>query len=277
MELTAADIAKRRKRFSRLHYYLPLPKSVKLEPVDTGKFKGEWLRVPGSRPNKVMLFFSGGGFLFSGMKIHRYATAIISKHAKVSTLSIDYRLAPEHPYPAALNDSVNAYEWLLKTGYKPQNIVLGGHSSGANLALATLLKIRAQKLPLPAAAFTISPPTDGRAQIDTELAAKDPMLKPASIIFCLNTYRGKTSVKNPYISPLFADLKGLPPLLMLVGEDELLFTESERFYKKAKAAGVNVRLDIGKQMWHGWPIYGSLLPEGKQALKTIAEFIDEQL
>lgn len=275
--LTAENIAKRRKLFNRLHRYLPPPRGVKIESVSRPGFKGEWIRAKSSRPEKVMLFIPGGAFIFNGTKVHRYAISKLTKTAQISTLSVNYSLAPEHPYPAAINEVMKAYKWLLKTGTRPKDIVFVGHSSGANLVLTSILKLRDNGVDLPAAAVAISPPTDGTIQVDEERAISDPLINSSSIKFYLDTYRAKTSVKNPYISPLLADLKGFPPLLLQVGEDEVLYTESLRFAKKAKAAGVKVDLDVGEQMWHGWPMYGSLLPEGRQALQTIAKFIRRRL
>ena len=194
---------------------------------------------------------------------------------------VDYRLAPEHPFPAALDDCVTAYRWLLKQGVSPRNIVVAGDSAGGNLTITTLMKLRGNGDPLlaaalPAAAACLSPVTDLSARDDLGNGFKDPLLPRKAMQFYARSYVGNQDAHDPLISPVFGDLRGLPPLLIHAGEDEILRDDAVRLTSRAQSADVDVRLEIYPRMWHVWQI-NLALPQATQSLDDIAQFLKAQL
>ena len=191
-------------------------------------------------------------------------------------LLLDYRLAPEHPFPAALEDSVRAYKWLINSeGYDPKNIIIAGDSAGGGLAIATLVKLRDQKIPLPAAAVCLSPWTDLALTGDSMKLNlhEDTLISPEGLMFHSRLYLGKTDPKNPFASPLYADFKGLPPLCIQVGSVEVLLDDATRLAKRAREAGVEVQLDIWEDMIHIFQSYAVIAPESIEGINKIGEFI----
>jgi acetyl esterase/lipase len=190
-------------------------------------------------------------------------------------LLIEYRLAPEHVFPAALEDALTAYRWLLANGTKPEHIVIGGDSAGGGLAMALLTTLRDKGDPLPAGAVLLSPWTDvaGTGESMTTHAEIDPWLSSAAFNFVAPLYAGAEDIRNPLISPVFADLHGLPPLYIHVGTDEILLNDSTRLAERAKAVGVTAHLQVWEGMWHVFQAFAYTLPEGQQAIDQIGEFI----
>jgi monoterpene epsilon-lactone hydrolase len=199
----------------------------------------------------------------------------LAKAARARVLALDYRLAPEHPFPAAVEDSTAAYRWLLEQGYKPSKIALAGDSAGGGLTIATLVALREAKTPLPAAAVPISPWVDleGTGESMKTRAAVDPMVQKEGIAGIAAQYLGQTDPKNPLAAPLYADLKGLPPLLIHVGDAETLLSDATRIAEKAKQAGVKVDLKIYPEMIHVWHLFADILPEAQQAIEEIGGFV----
>jgi epsilon-lactone hydrolase len=192
---------------------------------------------------------------------------------------LDYRLAPEHPCPAALEDAVAGYRWLLERGVRPEQIVIGGDSSGGGLALATLVRLREQGVALPAAGVLLSPWVDltiAGPSIQTR-AAIDPLVSPESLRLAAGYYLGGADPRMTLASPLYADLRGLPPLLIQAGDHEVLLSDATRLAEQARAAGVDVTLDVWDEMWHVWQAWAEILPEGQQAIERIGAFIRRQL
>lgn len=248
---------------------------VNCTPVVAGGVKSEWIAPPESAQDRVILYLHGGGYTMGSINTHRAMVARIARASKARALAIDYRLAPEHPFPAAVEDALAAYRWLLAEGYKPGKIVISGDSAGGGLTLAALVAIRDAKLPMPAAAIPISPWTDleGTGASIKSKAAKDPMVTADNLASGAKAYIGKNDPKNPLISPLHADFRGFPPLLIHVGEAEILLDDSTRVAERARAAGVEVELEAWDDMVHVWHVFAKILPEGQQAIDKIGRFV----
>lgn len=249
---------------------------IEVSPLETNEFSAEWIRTDQARDDRAILYFHGGGYVMGSSRSHR---AIVSKFVAgsgINALVVDYRLAPEHPFPAALNDSLAAYSWLLTQGYPPSRIAFAGDSAGGGLCLATLLAARQQRTPLPAAAVTLSPWTDLKCT-GNSYQRKDPLAPDGSWFVYGKYYVGDNDPALPLISPLYGDLVGLPPLLIYVGENESMLDDSTQFAEKAEYSGVNVRLHVGKGMVHCYPALSPLFPEAKEAMEDICGFLSTHL
>jgi epsilon-lactone hydrolase len=226
-----------------------------------------------------VLYLHGGGYVIGSPRSHRHLAAAIGRSAQTRVLLPDYRLAPEHPFPAAVDDAVAAYRWLLDRRIAPSRIVIGGDSAGGGLTVATLLALRDQKVPLPAAGVCISPWVDltcSGASYTTRKAA-DPIVKFDGIAMMSKAYLAGQDVKTPLASPLFADLGGLPPLLVQVGDDEVLLDDSVQLVDRAKKAGVDATLDVWPKMVHVWHWFFPMLDEGQAAIDKIGEFVRKRV
>lgn len=253
-----------------------LPAQIEVSPVLIGDgLSAEWLLPSQASKDKVILYFHGGGYVIGSSRSHRPIVAKFVKGSGISALVFDYRLAPEHPFPAAVEDSLAAYRWLLTTGVLPSNIVFVGDSAGGGLCLATLLALKDQGIPLPAAAAANSPWTDlnntGESLITN--ARVDTLSWPGSWTVFSKYYAGENDPCLPCISPLYGDLQGLPPILIHAGGDEVLRDDSTRFAQKAKDAGVDVTLKIGDGLFHCYPVCAPIFPEATQAMDEIFAFI----
>jgi acetyl esterase/lipase len=202
--------------------------------------------------------------------------AYLAQQMGMRVLMVDYRTAPKHPFPAALDDCVTAYRWLLKQGTVAQKIAVAGDSAGGNLTITMLMRVRDSGNSLPAAAACLSPVTDLTARANPRPGFKDPLLSPRAGKFYNQSYLGNNDARNPLISPVFGDLRGLPPLLVHAGEDEILRDDALRIAGVARSAGVDVRLEIYPRMWHVWQIFLSL-PQAIQSLDDIAHFLKAHL
>jgi monoterpene epsilon-lactone hydrolase len=254
----------------------PLSENVKIEEIDAGGVLAEWQIIPEADKSKVILYFHGGGMVLMSPKTHRTLTVELAQLTKMRVLSVDYRLAPEHPFPASLEDCVSAYKWLLSQGYKAENIIIAGDSAGGNLTLSTLIKLRDDGTDLPRGAVALSPATDYTHDSKTlfENAPTDPILADTGIFWWLTGFLAGADPNNPLISPLKADLSGLPPILIQVSTTEMLYDQSTRFAEKAKAAGVDITLQEWNDMIHVFQGFGMYdLPEAKEALDKIRIFI----
>jgi epsilon-lactone hydrolase len=258
---------------------VPDPATV-VAPVSAGGVSGEWITTPASNPARRLLWIHGGGWVACSPLDYRNITEALANAAGAAVLAIDYRLAPEHPYPAGLDDCVAAYLWLRGNG--PQgpgaatSVWVAGDSAGGNLTLALLLRLKAEGLPLPAAAAAISPATDLTASGSSmrTRAATDPMLRPEGIARIVRIYvQDGTPLTHPYVSPLFGDLAGLPPLRLHVGDREILLDDTLRFADRARAAGVDVEQKVWPEMFHVFEGFCHMLPEGRQSLTEIGAFL----
>ncbi|MFX0062553.1 MAG: alpha/beta hydrolase [Candidatus Hermodarchaeota archaeon] len=253
----------------------PIPKNVICEQVDAGGVSAEWQTVSDTKENRILLYFHGGGYIMGSPNFRRLLTVKLGKATKMRVLSVDYRLAPEHPYPAGLQDCTSVYHWLLSQGFKSPNIIIAGDSAGGYFTLMTLVDVRNKGLSLPAGAVCLSPATDLALTSDsyTNNAATDPVLADLGIFWWAEAYLAGT---DPHVvSPLYADLTDLPPLLIQVSTSEMLFNDSTRLVEHAKAAGVDVILQTWEDTLHVFQAFE--LPESKEAIAKISEFVQKQV
>ncbi|WP_212629595.1 alpha/beta hydrolase [Pseudomonas sp. KB-10] len=236
----------------------------------------EWHRPPGSS-GSVLLYLHGGAFMIGGPDTHRGICASLAKRGALDVCALDYRLAPEHPYPAARDDVVAAYQALLQSGYRPEQIAIGGDSAGGNLSLVGCLRIIELGLPAPAALVCFSPVTDFTGEQMHQPPTGDPLLHPRWIEQAAQLYCPADLPRNdPGVSPLFADLSLLPPTLIQVGEDELLLNDSLRLAKCAEAAGVDVRLERYPGLWHVFQAHVGMLRAADYAIARVVAFLRER-
>jgi len=269
--LMSNDVMVTRKRFARLASPRRMVPAA-IEPVDAGGVPAEWLTPRGVDPQRVLYYLHGGGFVACSPATHRRLAARIARDAGMRSLLIDYRLAPEHPFPAALDDALAGYRFLLASGIRPEHIVVAGDSAGGTLTLGLLLTLRDRGEPLPAAAICISPATD-MTQSGESFASRhreEAMLSQAFCRTIIPLYLPGMSEPNPLASPLHAQLHGLPPLLVHVGTHELLFDDAARFVEVARAAGVDTAFKVWDGMWHVF--HANDVPEARAAVRELAEF-----
>ena len=237
----------------------------------------EWVIPVNCPKDRVLLYLHGGGFVFGLSPLHLVMVAYLAKKMNTLALLVDYRLVPEHPFPAPLEDCITVYHWLLKQGFDADHIVVAGDSAGGNLTITAMMKIRDEGGPLPAAAACLSPVADLSPERPAQPSGfKDPMLSPRSVDFYNRSYLAGNDGHNPLISPVFGDWHNLPPLLVHVGGEEILRSDAIRIEEEAKAAGVDVHLEIFTHMWHVWQLYLNL-PQAKQSLDEIAGFLKSHL
>lgn len=237
----------------------------------------EWIIPLNASSQSVILYLHGGGWTLGWSTLERRMVAHICQAAASRALAVDYRLAPEHPFPAALEDCLTIYHWLLKNGTSPQNIVIAGDSAGANLTLATLMSLRDAGDPLPAAAVCVSPMTDLAGTGESFRVKQDPALTVKFALTLARHYAGDQDLRLPLLSPHYGNLRGLPPLLIHVGGDEILLSDATRLADNARAAEADVNLVIWPRMWHVWHLFVPDLPEARQAVNAIGAFIREHL
>jgi epsilon-lactone hydrolase len=268
-------IAERRAQYERAEKVFPTPPEIKVERVSAPTAPAEWLRPPSAAPGRVVLYLHGGGYVIGSPRSHRHLAAAVAGAAGASALLLDYRLAPEHPYPAAVDDAVAAYRWLLDQGAAPGHVVVAGDSAGGGLTVATLLALREARVPLPAGGVCISPWVDlscGGESYRTK-AAVDPIVQRAGVDQMARAYLGDTPPRTPLASPLFADLGGLPPLLIHVGSDEVLLDDAVQLADRARAAGVDATLEVWDRMIHVWHWFLPMLDEAQDAIDGIGRFV----
>ena len=280
-EQAPADISfpESRALFEQMTAAFPLPENVKSTPVDAGGIPSEWIAAQRVGDEQTIYWLHGGGYCIGSVNTHRGLLGRISAASRARVLAIDYRLAPEDPFPAAVEDAVAGYLWLLSTGVDPAQIVIGGDSAGGGLTAATLVALKEDGKPLPGAAVCISPWTD-LALTGESLVSKaeaDPMITIEGITRVRDAYLGDADPTAPLVSPIYADLSGLPPLLIQVGENEVLLDDSQRLAERAEAAGVDVTLEVWPEMIHVWHFFAAMLPEGQQAIDRIGEWVQQRL
>ncbi len=235
----------------------------------------EWLIPHNSPPDQALIYLHGGGFVYGVTPQHITMVAHLARQMNTRALVVDYRLAPEHPFPAALDDCVTVYRWLLNQGFAPHNTVLAGDSAGGNLTLTTLMKLRAGGEPLPAAAACLSPVAD-LSERHSPGQFHDPLLPLRAVRFYNASYVADSDGRTPLISPVYGDWQGLPPLLIHAGEDEILLDDATRIVTAAREAGVDVRLQTYPRMWHVFQIFMAL-PQAVESLDDIARFLKAHL
>jgi monoterpene epsilon-lactone hydrolase len=269
------SIEDQRAAFDALASQFPLAEDVRRDPVDAAGVPAEWITTPEALHEWGIYYLHGGGYTLGSINTHREMISRLSRAARARALAIDYRLAPEHPFPAAVEDSTAAYRWLLAIGVDPARLVIAGDSAGGGLTVATLVALRDAGDPLPAAAVCLSPWVDleGLGESMTTRAEVDPMVQREELLQHVKAYLGDAHPRTPLAAPLYADLRGLPPLLIQVGTAETLLDDSTRLAERAKAAGVDVVLEPWDDMIHVWQFCAAILPEGQQAIDRIGEFI----
>ena len=248
---------------------------VRCEPVDAGGVPAEWITTPETVHERVIYYLHGGAYVEGSINTHRELISRLARAARARALAIDYRLAPENPFPAAVEDSMRAYRWLISSGVDPARLVIAGDSAGGGLTMATLVALRDAGDPLPAAAVCLSPWVDleGLGESMTTRAEVDPMIQRDSLLQMAKAYLGEAHPRTPLAAPLYADLRGLPPLLIQVGTAETLLDDSTRLAERARAAGVQVIFEPWDEMFHVWQFCASILPEGQEAIDRIGEFV----
>ncbi|KIG15305.1 6-hexanolactone hydrolase [Enhygromyxa salina] len=252
----------------------PVP-GVSCEVVDTGVVRSEWFRPEQADDGRAVLFVHGGGYMLGSIDSHRDLTSRVAIAARAITLSIEYRRAPESPFPAGLDDVLASYKWLVQTGgYAPEKIALVGDSAGAGLMLGATLKIRDSKeLAGPGALVCMSPWTDLTCTSNSLAAGTDPSTQAPYVAMMAQAYLGGADPKNPLASPMYADLAGLPPMLLQAGAAEALRDDSEQFAARCQAAGVDVTLELWDEMFHAFQLWAAMLDDGKRAIEQAGAFI----
>lgn len=273
----APTLEETRAGFEAMGSAFPAPEGTRTEAVSANGIPCEWTSAPGPDPGTNVLYVHGGGYVIGSIATHRGLVARISAASGARALSVDYRLAPENPFPAAVEDAVAAYRWLLANGGSPARTVIAGDSAGGGLTIATLLALRDAGDPLPAAGVCMSPWVDleGIGDSMTSKAAADPIVQREGLREMAAQYLGGADPKTPLAAPLHANLAGLPPLLIQVGTSETLLDDATRIAEKARAAGVDVTLETWDEMIHVWQLF-PMLPEAHQAVARIGEFIKEK-
>ena len=274
-----ADLAHRRTRMDQVFGAFPLPEGAQAETVDANGVPGEWTSTPQADQRRVLMYVHGGGYVSGSIVSHRHMVAEIGRLAGVRTLALQYRLAPEHPFPAALDDVLAGYHYLTALGVAPACIVLGGDSAGGGLTFAASTALRDAGMALPACLWCLSPWADMAQTGSTMLtkAAIDPMIQKAYLDELAGAYLAGTDPRTPMASPLHAHLQGLPPTLIQVGSAETLLDDSVRMAAALGAADVPVTLQVWPEMIHAWPLFYQRLAAGRRALADAASFMTAHL
>ena len=253
----------------------PIPKGMDVHRFEVEAIPAVWISPAVADANMVILHLHGGGYVTGGIDSHLMMCLPMAQALKTRMLLFDYRLAPEHPFPAALEDGLKTYRWLLEQGYPPSDIVISGDSAGGGLALAVILSLRENGEPLPVGAICFSPWTDltfaGESHITN---ARSDVVNTKNVLQeWASAYTEQTNLRNPLVSPVFANFHGLPPLFIQVNDDELLLDDARLLAKKARADGVDVTLKVWHGMWHVWHTAGTMIPESKKTYEEIGQFL----
>jgi acetyl esterase/lipase len=270
------SLAERREAMEKVAFRVA--EDISVESLTVAGCPAEWLRAPSIDTERAILYLHGGGYVMGSLNTHRALGGEISRATNAAVLMFDYRLAPEAAFPAAVDDAAAAYEWLRGEGFDPKNLAIAGDSAGGGLTAATLLALRDQNIPLPKAAVCISPWSDltcSNESYETRADA-DPMVTFNGLDEMVQQYVQGQDVKQPYASPNFANFDSLPPLLIQVGNDEVLLDDSIKLNEKAQADGVSSTLEVWDDMVHVWHAFHPMLKEGQQAIDRIGEFLQTQ-
>ena len=255
-------------------------KNITVEKINMEGIQAEWL-IPfssGTRSEKVILYLHGGGYVTGSIEDHRMMCGLLANATGTKVLIPEYRLAPEHPFPAALDDALKVYQWLLDQGYSSANMIIAGDSAGGGLSIATVLALKEKSGSLPAAVVCLSPWADLAltGQSHTTKAKAEAILNKDVLHEWALCYTDESNLTNPLVSPVYGDFHGFPPLLIQVGSEEILLDDSTLLAKKTKSAGVDVTLKIWDGMWHVWQALGDLIPENKKTFEEIGQFVQRQ-
>jgi acetyl esterase/lipase len=272
-DVTQTPIEEIRVLMDQFSTIFPVAEGIAIEPVNAGGVPGEWVTAPGARKDAAILYLHGGGYVLGSPDSHRHLVAALAEEASAAVLSLRYRLAPEHPFPAAVEDAVTGYRWLLAQGFSPARIGIAGDSAGGGLTVATLVALRDAGDPRPATGICLSPWVDLTCSAASypAKADADPMVQRQGVLLFASQYLQGKDPKTPLASPLFANLKGLPPLLIHVGSEEVLLDDAIGLDTKATKAQVDSVLEIWEGMIHVWHVFHPMLKEGRDAIRRIGE------
>jgi len=272
---TGMSIPERRATMDAWDKAYPVADDVTVASAKVAEVPVEWITAPNASEDAVLLFLHGGGYVIGSPDSHRHLVANLSEETGLQGLLVDYRLAPEDPFPAAVEDAISVYAALLTHGFEAEEIVVAGDSAGGGLVIAMMLAIRDANLPLPAAGICLSPWNDltGTTKSLETNASVDPTVTKESLDFFAGEYLGEEDAQNPYASPLFGDFTGLPPLLIQVGSVEVLLDDAVMLAERAKEAGVSVTLEVWDEMIHVWHRYYPVLQEAREANARIGEYV----
>jgi len=270
-----AGLGERRKRLDALGGQYPLSTDVRVEAVDANGVMAEWTDTPEADPGNVIMYLHGGGYTAGSLKSHRHMVARPGREARARTIALGYRLAPEHPFPSAVEDAVAGYRFLLSRGFSADHIAVAGDSAGGGLTIALMVAARDRGLPLPSCGWCISPWVDLEntgATMSTK-AAVDPLIQKPYLMELAKSYLGDASPRAPLASPLFADLRGLPPVLIQVGSAETLLDDSVRLAGALGCADVVVTLEVWPDMIHAFPLFHQQVSAARRAIERAGAFI----
>ena len=277
--LLSDDIETMRATMIALTTALPLAEDLAYQPTVLGGVAAEWTSVRGASTDRTVVYFHGGAYCLGSIATHRGLVGNLARASGVRVASLEYRLAPEHPFPAAVDDAVSAYRALLAAGASPTRVALAGDSAGGGLAAATLLALRDAGDPLPACAVLLSPWLDLSCSSESmrTRVEQDPLIRPDPLRSLGEAYLCGAGARDPLASPVYGDLSGLPPLLVQVGTAETLLDDSTRFAERARASGVDVALEVWDDMIHVWHAFSPLLPEADRAINGIGDYLRSRL
>ena len=271
----APTIEEQRANYEAMLGANPIAEDATVEETTIEHVDADWVSVPESRADRAILYLHGGGYVIGSNRAYREYAGRLARAARARVCVLNYRLAPEHPFPAAVDDAAMAYRWLVNQGIDASRIVIAGDSAGGGLALATLLRLREDGDVLPAGAACLSPWVDleGTGASSAPGAVDDPLVSQDTLTGMREAYAG-SELRNPLASPLYGDFAGLPPLLIQVGTREILLDDAVRTAEKARAAGVRVSYFEGEDLIHVWPVLMPTAPESAAALDQIGEFVE---
>jgi acetyl esterase/lipase len=278
IDLANAPVTLMRKRLDQLGRLARAARHVAVEKKPVAGLHAEWYRPAGAQPGKLLLYLHGGAYTLGSCDSHRKLVTHMAKEGNIDAVMPEYRLAPEYPFPAGLDDALAVYKELLESGYNAADIIISGDSAGGGLSVATMLQLRHEGLPLPGAAILLSPFLDMSASGETmkTRADRDPWFRPDEIEVVVSYYCPNEDVRNPLLSPVFANVAGLPPTMIQVGDDEILLSDSTRFADKLRTADVDVAIEVFPEMWHVFQLFVGKMPESKAAVKKIGAYIKER-
>lgn len=273
------DVNESRARFEKMGGFLGGAPDAKCEKVNVDGVPAEWVSAADVDPGRTVLYLHGGGYAIGSLNTHRRLAFDVSAASGARVLLLDYRLAPEHPFPAAVDDAATAWRWLLKQGFAANKLAIAGDSAGGGLTIATLVNLRDRKLGLPACAVAISPWVDleGVGTSMTTRSAQDPMVQKAGLSWMAEMYLAGKDARTPLAAPLHADLKGLPPVLIQVGTAETLLDDATRIAERLHGAGGEVKLSVWPNMLHVFPLFAPILTEGRDGCAEIGQFIKARM